>query len=65
MADDSHDGTEPVKDSCPVSVGGGLEKNIEVTEDGILEKSPTGHDRTMSASVALDPAAQRRLVWKF
>jgi hypothetical protein len=65
MPDDSHDGTEPVKDFRRVSVGDGLEKDIEVTEDGTLEKSPTGHDRMMSASVALDPAAERRLMWKF
>ena len=62
MPDDSHDGTEPVKDFRRVSVGGGLEKDIEVTEDGTLEKSPTGHDRMMSASVASDSADERRLM---
>lgn len=47
------------------SVGGGSMKDLKVTEDGILEKSASGHDRMMSASIALDLAAEKRLVWKF
>ena len=40
-------------------------KDIMVTEDGLVEKTASGHDRMMSASIALDPAAEKRLVWKF
>lgn len=39
--------------------------DIKVMEDGsILEQTPTG-ERKISASVAIDPAAEKRLVWKF
>lgn len=40
-------------------------EDIKVVEDGtILEWTATG-ERKISASVAIDPAAEKRLVWKF
>ena len=40
-------------------------EDVKVMEDGsILEQTPTG-ERKISASVAIDPAAEKRLVWKF
>lgn len=46
-----------------LSVGGNEE--VKVLEDGsIVERTPTG-ERHFSASVAIDSAAEKRLVWKF
>lgn len=56
---------EPVKE-FRASIGGGSTKDVMVVADGIVEKTLSGHEgRMMSASIALDPAAERRLVWKF
>ncbi|KAJ9608960.1 hypothetical protein H2200_006731 [Cladophialophora chaetospira] len=41
------------------------DKKVSITEDGIVPVSSVSNGRTMSASVAIDPAAERRLVWKF
>lgn len=41
------------------------EKDIKVLDDGVMDMSSTGENRRVSASVAIDPAAERRLVWKF
>jgi MFS family permease len=45
-----------------LSVG---DKKVTITDDGIVPITSIGDGRTMSASVAIDPAAERRLVWKF
>lgn len=40
--------------------------DVKVLDDGtILDRTSTGEQRRISASVAIDPAAERRLVWKF
>lgn len=44
-------------------VGG--EKDIKILEDGVMGLSQDGDIRRVSASIAIDPAAERRLVWKF
>jgi hypothetical protein len=41
------------------------DKKVSITEDGVVPVTSVGDGRTMSASVAVDPAAERRLVWKF
>ena len=41
------------------------EKDVKILDDGIATFSPSGEERKMSASVAIDPAAERKLVWKF
>ncbi|EXJ78380.1 hypothetical protein A1O1_08780 [Capronia coronata CBS 617.96] len=40
-------------------------KDIKVLDDGVMAVSPGGETRQVSASVAIDPAAERRLVRKF
>ncbi|OCT54062.1 putative transporter [Cladophialophora carrionii] len=45
-----------------LSVG---DRKVSITEDGVVPVTSVGDGRTMSASVAIDPAAERRLVWKF
>jgi hypothetical protein len=40
-------------------------KEVEVTDDGILEKTADGSIRKVSASFAIHAAAERKLVWKF
>lgn len=42
----------------------GDDKKVLV-DDGIVQTTPGGSEEHISASVALDPAAERRLVWKF
>ncbi len=40
--------------------------DLKVMEDGtILETTPSGESRRVSASIALDPKAEKRLLWKF
>ncbi len=46
-----------------LSYGG--DNKVAITEDGLVPVTSFGDARTMSASVAIDPAAERRLVWKF
>ncbi|KIX05276.1 uncharacterized protein Z518_06148 [Rhinocladiella mackenziei CBS 650.93] len=46
-----------------VPIGNG--KDIKVLEDGVMTVSAAGETRRISASVAIDPAAKRRLVRKF
>jgi hypothetical protein len=46
-----------------LSVGG--DKKVSITEDGIVPITSVGTGATMSASRPIDPAAERRLVWKF
>ncbi|KAK5377865.1 hypothetical protein LTR67_005454 [Exophiala xenobiotica] len=42
------------------------DSKIPVLEDGVGAETPSaGERRTVSASTAIDPAAERRLVWKF
>lgn len=41
------------------------EKDIKILEDGVMGFSADGEIRRVSASIAIDPAAERRLVWKF
>lgn len=53
---------EESKDSI-AEMGG--EKDIKILEDGVMGLSPEGDIRRVSASIAIDPAAERRLVWKF
>ena len=44
----------------------GSKDNVEIMKDGtILEQTASGEKHRVSASVAIDPAAERRLVWKF
>ncbi|KAL6243182.1 hypothetical protein RBB50_009733 [Rhinocladiella similis] len=40
-------------------------KDIKVLDDGVMALSAAGETRRVSASIAIDPAAERRLVWKF
>jgi len=40
-------------------------KEVQVTDEGLIEKTATGETHRVSASFALDPAAERKLVWKF
>jgi len=40
-------------------------KEVEVTYDGLLEKTASGSIRRVSASFAIHPEAERKLVWKF
>ena len=52
-----HDGDKTMHSST--------DKDVKVLEDGlVLEQTITG-DRKISASIAIDPAAEKRLVWKF
>jgi MFS family permease len=53
---------EESKDSV-AEMGG--EKDIKILEDSVMGVSPEGDIRRVSASIAIDPAAERRLVWKF
>ena len=47
-----------------VETGG--EKDIMILEDGVMGLSAEGGDiRRVSASIAIEPAAEKRLVWKF
>lgn len=46
-----------------VSMSG--DKDIKLMEDGVIATTPEGDSRRVSASIAIDPAAERRLVWKF
>ena len=41
------------------------EKDVRIFSDGIQAVTSTGETKRMSASVAIDPAAEKRLVWKF
>ncbi len=41
------------------------DSKIPVLEDGVAAETPMGERRIISASTAIDPAAERRLVWKF
>ena len=43
----------------------GGEKDIKILEDGVNVLSAEGDIRRVSASIAIDPATERRLVWKF
>lgn len=40
-------------------------KDIKLLEDGVIATGQEGDSRRVSASIAIDPAAERRLVWKF
>ena len=42
-----------------------LQKDMKVVEEGGMEKVAIAESRNMSASYALDPVAERKLVWKF
>jgi hypothetical protein len=42
-----------------------LDKDVKVMSDGVQTVTSTGESKRMSASVAIDPAAENRLVWKF
>ena len=53
-------------DSVEKIVHYGPGDDVKVLEDGtILDRTSIGDQRRISASVAIDPAAERRLVWKF
>ncbi|KIW77842.1 hypothetical protein Z517_07675 [Fonsecaea pedrosoi CBS 271.37] len=43
------------------------DQKVSITNDGVIPVSSfgEGHGQPISASVAIDPAAERRLVWKF
>ena len=41
------------------------DRKVSIAEDGVIPVTSAGEGRLMSASVAIDPAAERRLVWKF
>ena len=47
------------------SVSMSSEKDVKLFSDGIDTVTSTGETKRMSASVAIDPAAEKRLVWKF
>lgn len=40
-------------------------KDVRVIDDGLFVTTSSNEERRLSASVALDPEAERRLVWKF
>ncbi|KAJ9635638.1 hypothetical protein H2204_005812 [Knufia peltigerae] len=40
-------------------------KDIKVLDDGVMTVSAAGNIRQVSASIAIDAVAERRLVWKF
>lgn len=42
-----------------------VDKDIKLLEDGVVATAPEADSRRVSASIAIDPAAERRLVWKF
>jgi MFS family permease len=42
-----------------------MEKDTKVIDDGSVDKDEYSDSRRMSASYALDPVAERKLVWKF
>ena len=44
---------------------GPIDKDLKLMEDGVITATPEGNSRKVSASFAIDPAAERRLVWKF
>ncbi|RMZ85889.1 hypothetical protein DV737_g353, partial [Chaetothyriales sp. CBS 132003] len=52
--------TEGVR-SVSISSGG----DVKLFNDGVQSVTATGEAHRMSASLALDPAAEKRLVWKF
>lgn len=41
------------------------EKDVKIFADGVVPVTVAGESRRISASVAIDPVAERRLVWKF
>lgn len=51
------------KDGSIAEMGG--EKEIKILEDGVMGLYAEGDIRRVSASIAIDPLAERRLVWKF
>ncbi|RMZ88016.1 hypothetical protein DV736_g4754, partial [Chaetothyriales sp. CBS 134916] len=46
-----------------VSISSGVD--VKIFNDGVQSVTATGETHRMSASVAIDPAAEKRLVWKF
>lgn len=46
-----------------LSVGG--DKKVSITEDGVIPVNSITEGYVVPASVAIDPEAERRLVWKF
>ena len=53
-------------DSAEKIIHYGPGDDVKILDNGtILDRSSTGEHRRISASVAIDPAAERRLVWKF
>lgn len=42
-----------------------IDKDIKLLEDGMMTTAPEADSRRVSASISIDPAAERRLVWKF
>ena len=63
MAEPSPDSTSPTKDADKGPVF--LPEDVKVIEEGGLEKATSADSRRLSACYILDPAAERRLVWKF
>ncbi|KIW90676.1 uncharacterized protein Z519_08459 [Cladophialophora bantiana CBS 173.52] len=56
--------TERMKTASPAATADST-KDLQVVEDGIATTTSLGETRCVSASVAIDPAAERRLVRKF
>src|SRR6202034_3892858 len=63
MAESVHNG--PEHSPGPDMTYKSMEKDTKVIDDGSVYKDEYSDSRRMSASYALDPVAERSLVWKF
>jgi MFS family permease len=63
MAEPLH--SDPEHSLGPEVTHKSMEKDTKVIDDGSMEKYDYSDSRRISASYALDPAAERKLVWKF
>jgi MFS family permease len=63
MAESLHNG--PEHSPGPDMTYKSMEKDTKVIDDGSVDKDEYSDSRRMSASYALDPVAERKLVWKF
>lgn len=58
--------TTSVPDDMDMKMQIGDGEDVKILEDGtIIDRASTGEERRISAGVAIDPVAERRLVWKF
>src|SRR5579862_8326316 len=63
MAEPFHN--DPEHSQGPDTTYRSMEKDTKVIDEGSVDKDDYSDSRRMSASYALDPAAERKLVWKF